>query len=226
MATVLEPRPADPEASVTATPEPAMYFRIDHATWETYESILGAIGDRPVYVTYDRGTLELMAPSFEHESPKMLLDRVVTVMAGEYQFKLTSSGSTTFKRKKEDQGFEPDQSYYLRSATKLPRGKLNVGKGPPPDLAIEIDVYSNSLDRMPLYQTWGVPEVWRYDGETIELLGLKKSGYRPLKESRAFPGVTAEFLVEAFDRFEGDEIAWMEDVRRLVRERIKPGRSR
>jgi Uma2 family endonuclease len=225
MATVLETRPRDTEVSERSSPEPAMYFRLDDATWETYEAILDAIGDRPVYVTYDRGTLELMAPSFDHESPKMLFDRTITVMAREYEFKLVSSGSTTFKRRKEDQGFEPDQSYYLRSAAKLPRGKLNVAKGPPPDLAIEIDVYSGSVDRLPLYQTWGVPEVWRYDGETIAILGLKKSGYRPLKESRAFPGVTAEFLIEAFGRYEGDEIAWMEDVRRLVRERINPRRA-
>jgi Uma2 family endonuclease len=221
MATVLEPRRVGAEASERSVPEPAMYFRLDDATWDTYEAVLEAIGERPVYVTYDRGTLELMAPSFDHESPKMLFDRTITVMAREYEFKLVSSGSTTFKRKRDDQGFEPDQSYYLRSATKLPGGKLDVSKGPPPDLAIEIDIYSGSLDRLPLYQTWGVPEVWRYSREAIEILGLKKSGYRPLKESRAFPGVTAEFLVEAFGRYGGDEIAWMDEVRQLVRERIK-----
>ena len=224
MATVIERPSTKNDAPEFTSPEPAMYFRLEDATWETYESVLEAAGDRPIYVTYDRGTLELMAPSFEHESPKMLLDRTITVLAGEYRFKLVSSGSTTFKRKAKDQGFEPDQSYYLRSAEKLPRGKLNVGKGPPPDLAIEIDVYSGSLDRLPLYQTWGVREVWRYDGKSIEILGLKKSGYRPLKESASFPGVTSAFLAEALERYDGDEIAWMEEVRRLVRERLKPGR--
>jgi Uma2 family endonuclease len=226
MATVLELRRVDAEISERAVPEPAMYFRLDDATWDTYEAVLEAVGERPVYVTYDRGTLELMAPSFDHESPKMQFHELIVVFAGEYQFKLVSSGSTTFKRKKDDQGFEPDQSYYLRSATKLPHGKLDVSKGPPPDLAIEIDIYSGSLDRLPLHQTWGVPEIWRYSRDAIEILGLKKSGYRPLKESRTFPGVTAEFLVEAFGRFAGDEIAWMDEVRQLVRERINPGGSR
>ncbi|HEX6985835.1 MAG TPA: Uma2 family endonuclease, partial [Planctomycetaceae bacterium] len=141
MATVTE-RPRAKSTPERTPPEPAMYFRLDDATWETYEAVLDAVGERPVYVTYDRGTLELMAPSFEHESPKILFDRTITVLAGEYRFRLVSSGSTTFKRKKEDQGFEPDQSYYLRSAEKLPRGRLNIAKGPPPDLAIEIDVYS------------------------------------------------------------------------------------
>lgn len=226
MATVVERFEARTEPEERPAPEPAMYFRFDNATWETYETVLEAVGERPVYVTYDRGALELMAPSFEHESPKMQFHQLVVVFAGEYRFKLVSSGSTTFKKKKEDQGFEPDQSYYLRSAQKLLRGKLNVGKGPPPDLAVEIDVYSASLDRLPLCQTWGVPEVWRYDGKAIEILGLTKIGYRPLKQSKAFPGLTAAFLAEAFDRYDGDEIAWMDDVRRLVRERLRPGERR
>lgn len=225
MATVAERAEAPNPLSEPTPPEPAMYLRIDDATWETYEAVLKALGERPVYVTYDGGKLELIAPSFDHESPKMRFHQLVVVFAGEYGFKLVSSGSTTFKRKKEDQGSEPDQSYYLRSADKLPKGRLNVGKGAPPDLAVEIAVYSGSLDRLPLYQTWGVPEVWRYDGESIELRGLRKSGYRPLKESRAFPGVTAAFLAEAFGRYEGDEIAWMDEVRRLVRERLRPERE-
>ena len=66
----------------------------------------------------------------------------------------------------------------LRNA-ELMRGKesVNLEFDPPPDLIIEIDVKHSSLNRMSIFAAIGVPEVWRYDGERLEIYLLKESGY-------------------------------------------------
>lgn len=43
------------------------------------------------------------------------------------------------------------------------RVDLNLRQDPPPDLALEIDLTSKSLDRLPIYARFGGPEVWRYE---------------------------------------------------------------
>ena len=46
--------------------------------WDGYEAMLKLVGDRPaVRITYDRGDLELMSPSPEHEEFGNLLGRMI-----------------------------------------------------------------------------------------------------------------------------------------------------
>jgi Uma2 family endonuclease len=44
--------------------------------------------------------------------------------------------------------------------------------GLPPDPVIEIDVTHPSLDKLPIYAAFGVPEVWRYAGGRVTILLL------------------------------------------------------
>jgi hypothetical protein len=65
--------------------------------------------------------------------------------------------------------------------------KEEVG-GQPPDLAIEVDITSSSLDRMAIYASLGIPEVWRCDGETLTIHLLQANQkYAPTERSRALP---------------------------------------
>lgn len=49
-------------------------------------------------------------------------------------------------------GLEPDNCFYFQNEP-LIRGKLNLDlrQDPPPDLALEIDVTSKSLNRFPVF---------------------------------------------------------------------------
>ena len=50
-------------------------------SWQTYERLLRVFADRPgVRLTYDRGALELMTLSHEHESLVHLLGRLVVAL--------------------------------------------------------------------------------------------------------------------------------------------------
>jgi len=43
---------------------------------------------------------------------------------------------------------------------------------PPPDLVIGIDITNPSLNKLPLYAAIGVPEVWRYTRDGLQLYPL------------------------------------------------------
>ena len=67
------------------------------------------------------------------------------------------------------------------------RKRLDMKKDPPPELVVEIDITSRSIDREPIYAVLGVPEIWRYDGRKLQCLHLKENGYVIRKHSLAFP---------------------------------------
>ncbi len=86
-----------------------------NASWGTYERL---IEERRVpRFFYDRGVLEIMSPSAEHDR----VSRVVALLAEEVAVDLDvdSVGSTTFKREDFSRGFEPDESFYFSGNTKV-----------------------------------------------------------------------------------------------------------
>ncbi|MEO8892528.1 MAG: Uma2 family endonuclease, partial [Coleofasciculaceae cyanobacterium] len=70
-------------------------------------------------------------------------------------------------------GKEPDSCYYIQNEAQV-RGKIELDftVDPPPDLALEIDITSSSINQLEIYADLGIPEVWRYDGRTIHFYQL------------------------------------------------------
>ncbi|HKI20054.1 MAG TPA: Uma2 family endonuclease, partial [Isosphaeraceae bacterium] len=146
--------------------------------WEAYETILKMVGDQPVRLTYDQGDLELMAPSLDHEEYASLLGRMVETVTEELRIPCRAAGSTTWRKKAKERGLEADECYYIAAFSQV-RGKrksIDLSVDPPPDLAIEIEISRSALDRMGIYATLGVPEVWRFDGETLLINQLQDDG--------------------------------------------------
>jgi Uma2 family endonuclease len=56
---------------------------------------------------------------------------------------------------------------------------------PPPDLAIEIDITART--RFNNYEALGVPELWRYNGSTLEISVLREGRYVDSERSLHFP---------------------------------------
>ena len=154
---------------------------LDDVSWSFYERVLEELGDRPIRVTYSRGTVETLAV--------------------ELRIPMTAFGSTTFRRKDNQAGLEPDECYYLHTAPRV-RGmkRFDPAVHPPPDLALEIDITSRSIPRQPIYPALGVPELWRFDGRSVQVLKLGADGkFASIPASELFP-----FLpIEMFSRFVG-----------------------
>jgi hypothetical protein len=88
-------------------------------------------------------------------------------------------------------GLEPDKCYWIKHEKEM-RGKKrwDAADQPPPDLAIEVDITSSRLDRLGIYASLKVPEVWRFDGEKLKVLILGGNGkYREKSKSVAFPSL-------------------------------------
>src|SRR4051812_24072864 len=136
---------------------------LDDVSWAFYEHVLKEIGDRQIRVTYDDGRIEIMSPLSEHEMAKKPIARLLEMLTFVLDIEICSSGSTTFRRKEKRKGLEPDECYFFgENAVKI-RGvrRWNPKKHPPPDLAIEVDITSRSIDREPIYAALGVRELWR-----------------------------------------------------------------
>lgn len=165
--------------------------------WGTYTRLLRAFGKtRRFRLTYDRGTLEIMSPLWEHERPAYILGTFIDTIAQELQLPCEPGRTVTLRRRKKSRGLEPDNCYWIASADRL-AGKthLDLRVDPPPDLAIEVDVTHSSLDRMSIYAALGVPEVWRVTPEGLTFHHLEAGVYQVRPQSLSFPKLASADLI-------------------------------
>jgi Uma2 family endonuclease len=185
--------------------EEAQHYVLEDASWELYEMLLRDIGNRPIRVTYDQGTMEITSPTVEHEDAKKLIGRMIDMLTFTLNMPVKSLGSTTFRRRDRAKGLEPDECYYFKDEAKMRgRKRLDLRKDPPPELVVEIDITHRSVPREPIYAALGVPEIWRYDGVRLQCLHLKGEQYVVRKMSLAFPFLEPALLQQFIDR-RGDE---------------------
>jgi Uma2 family endonuclease len=189
-------------------------------SWATYEHLLADHLDcsSPRF-TYDGGTLEIMSPSNEHEEINRNIGSLIDMVVIEWEIHLRPLGSTTFKRKDLQRGFEPDSCFYIKHVQAV-RGKrkIDLAVDPPPDLVIEIDITSGSIDKLSIYAALGIPEVWRYVGNRLVILLLAGDGYVEVAESRALPGLTGAVIahfIEAVPTLDRPE--WLQSIREWAR---------
>jgi Uma2 family endonuclease len=91
---------------------------------------------------------------------------------------------------------EPDQCYYIQNeAAVRNRDRLDLTQDPPPDLAIEVDITSSSIDQLAIYAALGVPEVWHYDGQTLTIYHLVAGDYESHDRSLSLPQLTTTEVV-------------------------------
>jgi Uma2 family endonuclease len=212
----------------TVHPPSEQRFILHGVPWRTYERLLRAFAERPgVRLTYDRGILELMTLSHEHESYSYLLSRFVDVLTEELGLPVKGGRSTTFRRRKRRRGLEPDSCWWIAHEAAV-RGKteIDLRHDPPPDLALEIDVTHSSLDRLAIYAELRVPEVWRLDDLQLVCYLLGGGKYTVSAASRAFPGLTVADLAP-FLTLSGqlDDNAIVRQFRAWVRQRSAAGGS-
>ncbi|HEX8199252.1 MAG TPA: Uma2 family endonuclease [Isosphaeraceae bacterium] len=209
--------------SVLHAVEEGQRLVLDDVPWRTYTRLLRLFDERRLRLTYDRGTLEIMTLTHEHEGYSYILGRFVDALTEELGLPIKGGHSTTFRRRKRQRGLEPDNCSWIASEPRV-RGKtkIDLQVDPPPDLAIEIDITSSSLDRMGIYADLGVPEVWRFADQalTFHVLGDARR-YALAPRSAAFPSVMPEDVLRFLAlRTTHDENAVVRELRDWVRARI------
>lgn len=156
---------------------PGQQLLLKNVSWQTYESILEELGEsRAAKINYYQGLLEFVTPLPEHEDDKVMIGDLVKALLEELDIEFRSLASTTFKNENMDAGVEADDCFYIQNES-LIRGKkrIDLTVDPAPDLAIEIDITSRTL--LNNYEALRVPELWRYDGQSLEIYVLNSGKY-------------------------------------------------
>ncbi|MEG3849768.1 Uma2 family endonuclease [Microcoleus sp. herbarium19] len=196
---------------------------LENISWQTFETLLKEIGNNRGYrLAYDDGMLEIMAPLYEHENPKIQSDRFIAILAEELGIEIKSAGSMTLKKEQVKKGIEPDNCYYIQNEPAVRgRQELDLETAPPPDLAIEIDITSTSVNKLAIYSALRVPELWLYNGRFLKFYQLASGEYVESKFSIAFPFVSSTEISRFFEQSKTmGEIALLKLFRNWVREKI------
>ena len=165
-------------------------------SWETYERLLADDeGRRVPRTTYDQGVLELVTPSMPHEEDAETISALVRIVTAQLGIPVRSAGSTTYRRADLHRGFESDASFYIQNEERI-RGQREVDLtvDPPPDLILEMEMCRSAVDKLPLFASMGIPEVWRCDGQRVTIFVLEQDHYRESSSSQALPVLTSEVL--------------------------------
>jgi Uma2 family endonuclease len=185
------------QAPSVRQPPPGSCLRLSGVDWRTYSRLLRAFAERPgIRLTYDRGELEIMSPTLEHDDGRVL-GTFVFVLTEELGLPLKHGGSTTLRRRLRRRGIEADECFWIANAHRMAgRRRLDLRIDPPPDLAIEVDVTHSSLNRLSIYAALGVPEIWRLDGDALTFYVLGPGpAYQIVATSQSFPLVAPADLL-------------------------------
>jgi Uma2 family endonuclease len=171
---------------------------VHQVSWEDYELLLDELAERPhLRVTYDCGTLEIVSPLPEHEQYARFIDSVVLETCDASNMEVEPLGGSTWKRRVLGKGLEGDCCYYVKNAwAVIGKRKIDLETDPPPDIAVEIDITSNSLKKLSIYAALSIQEVWRYDGRDVQIYRLKNGKYVETAGSQMLPRLTGAIISE------------------------------
>ena len=196
---------------------------LNNISWDTFERLLADIGDRrKTLFHYINGTLEIMSPLSLHEGSNHFIEALLGIFTDELEIDMRRLGSLLMKIPDLKLGAEPDSCYYIQNEPII-RGKevIIVGQDPAPDLVLEVDITNPSDRRLPIYALLAVPEVWRYDGYSLEFLALDNGAYQLIEKSLSFPDLQAAIIVEYVQkRLTLGESGTLREFRKWVRENV------
>ena len=190
--------------------------------WNTYVELRENPDNYHLRMTYDRGTLEIMSPSANHEGFSSIIALAIATWTQELDIPIRSLGQMTCKREDLEKGLEPDKCFYVQGEPRMwNKMDVDLAVDPPPDLAIEVEISRSSVKKMPIYAALGVPELWRHDGQILRIYELSDGQYQSRETSICFPNfpvAKAEEILQQIGKVR--ETALMRGFRQWVREKF------
>jgi Uma2 family endonuclease len=179
------------QSEITLAEDPEERFITSGVSWDSYQALLTKLADRSHYrIIYLSGVLEIVSPSIRHEKVKKNLAMLLEHYFYRQRINCIPMGSTTFKDRAQQVGAEPDECYCI-----------NVEKSIP-DLAIEVNITSGSIDKLEIYGRLGIREVWLWKNNELSLYHLRSTtnrfndtyGYECIVTSELLPGLDIALL--------------------------------
>lgn len=184
---------------VSQLPE-AAEVTFHNVCWEEYEELIEQVGEAAwLRISFGDGALRVMTISSEHEYYSSFVNKLLGFVAVRLRINVKSFGSATMKKK--PRGIEPDASFYVQTADIIGnRIHIDFATDPPPDIVLEVDIHHDSRDKDSIYSAFGVPELWRFDGQMATIHLLVEGRYQETKASRALPVLSGEILTKFLAR--------------------------
>ncbi|MBE9055194.1 Uma2 family endonuclease [Sphaerospermopsis sp. LEGE 08334] len=155
-----------------------------HYTWEELETIETLTADAAgLRITYLDGCIEFMTLGEQHENIKKIIAILIEAYLFEKGINFIPLGSATRRAKEKSASFEPDESYYIGE------------KKENPDLAIEVNITSGSIDKLEKYKRFNITEVWFWENNQLSLYHLKNGNYEQINHSQLLPDLDIDLLV-------------------------------
>ena len=155
-------------------------------TWEDYKQLSSPDFDNYL-ISYFKNQITIMSPGKNHER----ISKLIGILVETYCFHLGISyypfGSTRLE-KVGKVGKEPDQAYAFGEDKNKP------------DLAIEVNCTSGSLDDLDKYKFLKIKEIWIWQSQELKFYSLKENGYQEIAKSIHLDKISARALVEYINR--------------------------
>ncbi len=178
---------------------PGQHVVLQNIDWEKFEQILTELGDErnSPKLSYNKGNLQLTSPLAIHEFDKRIIGVLVEIILESLDIEFNALGSITLKNTKVHKGVEPDECFYIQNELKV-RGKekIDLNQDPPPDLAIEIDITSQT--EVEIYEKLKVPELWIFNGQALQIFILTDEYYQLCQSSLQFPQFAIKQLIPEY----------------------------
>jgi Uma2 family endonuclease len=205
---------------------------LQQVPWDLYEALRDDEVNNHVHMTYLDGELELMTTSQGHERYAVWFGLFIIELARVFSFTIRSCRCTTWQRKgrgkRRGTGKEADDCFYIASHHLVRHREVDLKKDPPPDLAVEVELSESAMDIMEVYSRLRVPEVWRFDGESLSFCVRRDDGsYHETSASPALPFLRKEEVTHWLERAAelDDDAQFCEEVRAWAREVLLPRRN-
>ncbi|MGB3532505.1 MAG: Uma2 family endonuclease [Microcoleaceae cyanobacterium] len=152
---------------------------ITNTTWAEYISL-----DLPSKrVSFRNGVITIMSPGRNHELIGDYIRLIILAYCRNLDIPVFSFNQTTLKEEGRE-GKEPDVAYCF-----------GIDKDKP-DLAVEINLTSVSIDDLTKYQYLKIAEVWLWENNQIRFFVYRDSGYLELTLSNSLPNLNSGRVTE------------------------------
>lgn len=181
------------EPEIVGADDPEEKFISSGVSWSNYEALLTKLQENShCRVTYLDGILEIVSPSIRHENIKKRLAILLERYLYKKRIKFKPMGSSTIRKQLKQAGAEPDECYCIGNPK------------PIPDLAIEVNITSGSVDKLEIYRRLGVIEVWFWENNKLKLYHKREdipsefldNGYEQVAASELLPNLNISLLEE------------------------------
>ena len=176
------------------TPKSDRITTITDTSWAEYISL----DCKSKRVSFRQGVITIVSPGLNHERYADIIRMIILFYCRQQQIKAYSFNSYTLKEEGKE-GKEPDVAY-----------SFGVDKEKP-DLAVEINLTSGSIDDLTKYQYLKITEVWIWQKNRIKLFVLDVDKYRLEDFSFYLAGLQGDRITEIVNNCFGESVLEVEN---------------